>query len=141
MRDTSVPTPAIVDSRLIEAPFEVAMKASQSRRYDEAESQSLSEPGDRNLSSTTSLSAAQRREQRRVAKEAEKEATRQAKIDAKRHRAEQKLSARDAKINSEPTPHVADSEEPLASSPAPSEHSPAPRSASSFDELMGYTQP
>ena len=134
MRDTSVPTPAIVDSRLIEAPFEVAMKASQSRRNDGADSPSVSEPADREESRDSSLSAAQRREERRVAKEAEKEATRQAKLDAKRHRAEQKLSARDAKLKSEPAPIESASE-------VPSENSPAHRSASSFDELMGYPQP
>ena len=136
MRDTSVPTPAIVDSSLIEAPFEVAMAASQVRRTDDAEANSTSALDGRDLSDATSASV-QFREQRRAAKEAEKEAARLAKLEAKRFQAEQKRAAKDAKRK----PDVVEVAEPQMAEPAVAEEKPpTPRATSSFDELMGYSQ-
>lgn len=157
MRDASVPTPAIVDSRLIEAPFEVAIKSSQTRRIDEAASLSSTRHDEYDVSAGTSVSPAQLREQRRVAKEAEKEAARQAKIEAKRVQAEEKRAAREAKRAAEKVELTQD--EPVLVEPEPVEPEPvtsepdgpasakeetkpsAPRASSSFDELMGYPQP
>ena len=136
MRDTSVPTPAIVDSSLIEAPFEVAMKASQVRRADDSEANSTSALDGRDVPDATSASA-QFREQRRAAKEAEKESVRLAKLEAKRLQAEQKRAAKAAKRK----PDVVELAEPEMTEPELAEEKPpAPRATSSFDELMGYTQ-
>jgi hypothetical protein len=150
VRDASVPTPAIVDSRLIEAPFEVAISASQARRHDDSATQAFSVSDGRDVSGDASTSAAQTREQQRLAKEAAREATRQAKISAKRMRAEEKRVARESKRKAEVAQlpqvepvqvapvHVAP--EPVAPTQIDS-NPPAPRATSSFDELMGYTQP
>ena len=140
MRDASVPTPAIVDSRLIEAPFEVAIKASQSRRFEEAEPGSSSKPDENEASGGTSLSPAQLRERRRVAKEAEKEIARLEKIEAKRILAQEKDLARQAKRKVEKIELAQVTPEPDGPALAKEETKPAaPRARSSFDELMGNT--
>lgn len=144
MRDTSVPTPAIVDARLIEAPFEVAVREEESRRA-QREQTDVSTAGDALGITTSTVETISLREQRRAEKAAEKELKRRAKINAKAEAkastmSSAKSSARAAAsaFATESVTHESTSE--VSKKPNDVASPSTPRSTSSFDELMGYSE-
>ncbi len=159
MRDTSVPTPAIVDARLIEAPFEVVVLAEKSRRAQLATAEDATQHEMLGMVESE-VAAPSAREQRRAAKAAEKERKRHAKVTAKAEtkvteesqakvteEAQAKVTAEaEAGVESEANVELDVFDEAKQAEPepmmAPSADAGmlAPRATSSFDELMGYSE-
>jgi multidrug efflux pump subunit AcrA (membrane-fusion protein) len=156
VNDTSIPTPAIVDARLIEAPFEVAVMQEHVRRGQGESTDEALSGANESRSHSRKEKTATTREQKRSEKQAARESQRQAKLDAQRQAAEAKNAAKEAKRSqSMETPGteprdtggsegmLVTLDELLEESPPSPEKkfdsSAAARRPSSFDELMGYS--